>query len=288
MELVYLKTFREVAKWGSYSRTAEVLGYSQPSITTQIQRLEESYGAVLFERYGRQMRLTMAGEALLHYANEILRLHAESKEVIAQQTAGTLSIGTIETLAAYYLPPLLQHYREHYPDMNMVLQPGNEPAIIQGVKEGQLDFGFILDTPYTDPEVYTISIRQEELVIVTPLEHRLTQQSQVVVRDLENESLVLTEEGCTYRALLLKSLKENNVSYRLMSEFGSLEAIKQCVMYGWGVALLPRFAVEDEVKSGKLSAVPFYQHDCHFYTQLIYLKRKWLPKAFEHFLRMLN
>lgn len=95
------KTFREVAKWGSYTRAAEVLGYAQSSITTQIQKLEESYGAVLVERFGRNMRLTLAGEALLQYANDIYRLHEESKEVVSRQSRGILSIGTIETLAAF-------------------------------------------------------------------------------------------------------------------------------------------------------------------------------------------
>lgn len=83
---------------GSFTRAAENLGYAQSSITTQIQRLEESYGAVLFERFGRSMRLTIAGEAPLPYAKEVIRSHEESKEVVSKQSKGTLSIGTIETL----------------------------------------------------------------------------------------------------------------------------------------------------------------------------------------------
>lgn len=108
MELTYLKTFREVAKWGSFTRAAETLGYAQSSITTQIQKLEESYGAVLLERFGRKMRLTMAGETLLQYADDIVRLHEESKEVLSTQSKGTLTIGTIETLAAFFLPRIFR------------------------------------------------------------------------------------------------------------------------------------------------------------------------------------
>ena len=107
MELTYLQTFREVLKWGSFTRAAEELGYAQSSVTTQIQKLEDSYGAVLFERYGRKMKPTIAGEALAHYANEIIRLHAESKEVVSRQPRVSLTIGTIETVAAFFLPPLL-------------------------------------------------------------------------------------------------------------------------------------------------------------------------------------
>ncbi|WP_090984026.1 LysR family transcriptional regulator [Paenibacillus sp. CF384] len=288
MELTYLKTFREVAKCGSYTRAAESLGYAQSSITSQIQKLEEAYGAVLLERFGRGMRLTMAGEALLQYANDIHRLHEESKEVVAKQAKGTLSIGTIETLAAFYLPPHLQAYRREFPEVNIVIQPANEPFIIEAVKEGELDVGIILDPPFTDPELHSSILREETLVMITSPNHRLNGQSEVHVEDLENESLILTEDGCTYRAMLLKVLKGNQVSFSLSYEFGNLEAIKQCVIYGLGIALVPRITVAEEIRKGQLIAIPFVHPDCKFYTQLIYSKKKWKSKAFNGLVELLS
>ncbi|KRE58189.1 LysR family transcriptional regulator [Paenibacillus sp. Soil750] len=288
MEMTYLRTFREVAKWGSFTRAAETLGYAQSSITAQIQKLEESYGAVLLERFGRSMKLTMAGEALLQYANEINRLHEESKEVVSQQSKGTLTIGTIETLAAFYLPPYLQAYRRDFPDVNIVIQPGNEPFIIESVKEGALDIGIILDPPFTDPELESLILREEPLVIIASPDHKLAGQSEVHVEDLQNESLILTEDGCTYRAMLLKVLKGNQVSYKLSYEFGNLEAIKQCVTYGLGIALLPRIAVAEEIRKGQIVAIPFVDPACKFYTQLIIAKKKWKSKAYLGFLELLG
>lgn len=288
MELTYLKTFREVAKWGSYTRAAEVLGYAQSSITTQIQKLEESYGAVLLERFGRNMKLTIAGEALLQYANDIYRLHEESKEVVSKQSNGKLSIGTIETLAAFYLPPHLQAYRREYPDVNIVIQPGNEPFIIESVKEGVLDVGIILDPPFTDPELHSSILREETLVIIANPDHKFGGQSEVHVEDLESESLIMTEDGCTYRAMLLKVLKGNQVNYSLSYEFGNLEAIKQCVIYGLGIALLPRIAVAEEIRKGQIIAIPFVHPECRFYTQLIYSKKKWQSKAFLGFVELIS
>ncbi|REE83890.1 DNA-binding transcriptional LysR family regulator [Paenibacillus taihuensis] len=288
MELTYLRTFREVAKWGSFTKAAETLGYAQSSITTQIQKLEEAYGAVLLERYGRKMVLTMAGEALLQYANYICRLHDESKEVVAKQSKGTLSIGTIETLASFYLPAYLQAYRKAYPDVNVAIQPGNEPFIIDAVKEGALDIGIILDPPFSDPELDCSILREEPLVIIVSPDHPLAGQGEIGVEDLENESLILTEDGCTYRAMLLKVLKSNQVTFKLSYEFGSLEAIKQCVTYGLGIALLPRIAVTEEVMAGKLAAIPFIHPECKFYTQLICAKKKWKSKAYVGFLELLS
>ncbi|MBP1967861.1 LysR substrate-binding domain-containing protein [Paenibacillus aceris] len=288
MELTYLRTFREVAKWGSYTRAAEVLGYAQSSITTQIQKLEESYGAVLVERFGRSMKLTLAGEALLQYANDIYRLHEESKEVVSRQSRGILSIGTIETLAAFFLPPHLQTYRQHFPDINVMIQPGNEPFIIEAVKEGALDVGIILDPPFADPELHCSILREEELVIIASPAHKFAGTKEVLIEDLEKESLILTEEGCTYRAMLLRTLKSKHIHYSLSYEFGNLEAIKQCVMYGLGIALLPRIVVAEDIEKGRVVAVPLVHPDFKFYTQIIYSKKKWQSKAFHGFLEVLG
>ncbi|MFC4099811.1 LysR family transcriptional regulator [Paenibacillus xanthanilyticus] len=288
MELTYLHTFLEVAKSGSFTQTAEKLGYAQSSVTTQIQRLEESYGAVLFERFGRRMKLTHAGEVLLGYARDLIRLHGESKEAVSAQNGGSLSIGTIETMAAFFLPPHLQAFQRAYPEMNVMLQPGSEPAIIEAVRAGELDLGVILDPPFADPDFYTIAVREEPLVIVAHPEHRLSGLGEVSIGDLAGESLILTEEGCTYRAMLLGALKEAGVGCKLSYEFGNLEAIKQCVVYGLGVALLPEIVVRQDVRLGKLSAKPFAHPACRFYTQIIYAKRKWVSKPFRYFLELVG
>lgn len=287
MELTYLRTFREVAKAGSYTKAAETLGYAQSSVTTQIQKLEAAYGAVLLERYGRGMKLTLAGESLLRYADEITRLHDESKEVVSKQSKGTLSVGTIETLAAFYLPPYLQAYRKHFPEINVMLLPGNEPQIIESVKEGELDLGIILDPPFSDPELHTTVLREEELVIIAHPDHRFAGKTEVRLEDIASESLILTEDGCTYRAMLIKLLRSGQIEYRLAYEFGNLEAIKQCVTYGLGIALLPRIAVAEAVRQGHVVAIPFVHPECRFYTQLIYAKKKWQSKAFKGFVELL-
>ncbi|MEF2964801.1 LysR family transcriptional regulator [Paenibacillus sp. M1] len=286
MELTYLQTFLEVVRSGSFTQAGERLGYAQSSITTQIQKLEESYGAVLFERFGRKMKLTSAGETLLQYARDIVRLHAESKEAVSRQNKGSLSIGTVETLAAFFLPPYLQTYKQDYPEMNVLIQPANEPAIIDAVKAGALDMGFILDPPFADPELFSATIREETMVIVARPDHRFGRWNGVTATDLNDESLILTEDGCTYRAMLLHALKEAGVRCNFSYEFGSLEAIKQCVIYGLGIALLPQAVVAEEVRKGQMIAVPFVHPSCRFYTQVIYSRKKWISKPFRHFLEL--
>jgi DNA-binding transcriptional LysR family regulator len=284
VELTYLRTFQEVARLGSYTEASERLGYAQSSVTAQIQKLEEAYGTVLLERRGRKMALTGAGETLLRYAEQILSLHAESREAVSSGSRGSLTIGTIETVASYYLPRCLQEYRNAYPDMNVSLMPGNEPQIIKLVKEGSLDAGFILDPPLVDPDLHVRFVKEQDLLIVSSPDHRFSSMDKLDLRELGGESVILTEEGCTYRALLLKSLKEAEVECKLSYEFGSLQAIKQGVGYGLGIALLPRIAVEEELADGRLHASEIDHPAFRFWIQLIYSKRKRVSDAFQSFI----
>jgi DNA-binding transcriptional LysR family regulator len=295
MDFTYLRTFCEVAKCGNYTRAAEALGYAQSSVTTHLRKLEEQYGAVLFERRGRRMHPTQAGEALLPYAQQILALNAEAKVRLAEQQTGTLTIATIETLAAFYLPPVLRAMREAYPRLTIALRPGTEASIIQAVRQGECDLGLILDRVVAHEELVCVPLRKEELAVVTQTVGGAGTQADaeygtaegLSARDLTDARLLLTEEGCTYRAVLLEALRQAGAPYQVIGEFGSLETIKQCVMGGLGVAFLPQFAVRDEVAQGTLRAIP-YAGPSDLYTQAIHREKKWRSRAFEHVLKLIS
>ncbi|GAC1664326.1 MAG: LysR family transcriptional regulator [Ktedonobacteraceae bacterium] len=287
MDFVYLRMFCEVARWGSFTRAAETLGYAQSSVTTQIQKLEEQYGAVLFERYGRKMQLTQAGEVLLPYAQQILALQAEAKAHVSEQQIGTIRIGTIETLAAFYLPSILLAFRATHPTIDIALQAGSEVSIVQAVKEGACDLGLILDHISRDPELVCIPLRKEEFAIIVQSESSYSHLSEITIQELVDVRLILTEEGCTYRALLLHALRQAGIAHHIVCEFGSLEAIKQCVMCGLGIAFLPLVTVQEEIAQGKLRAVPL-AYPSELYTQVIYLERKWRSRALQSLLDMLG
>lgn len=289
MDTRYLQTFREVAKWQSFTRAAEVLGYAQSSITTQIQNLENEFGSVLFERWGRKIRLTQSGEMLLRYADQILSLLDEAKERLSEETAmeGTLNIGTVESLAAFYLPPFLQAFRKEHPRMKVLLAPGICHDLRQGVRDGKFDFAIVLDYPQTHPDLESVLLNEEELVMIASPDHRLTHKEKVCPEDFVGETLIVTESGCSYRLMLETVLKESGTRPETSLEFGSLEAIKQCVAYGLGLALLPRIAVQEDVEKGKLVILPFSHPDIQVCKQLVYHKKKWLPHSIRKFFELL-
>ncbi|WP_027094489.1 LysR family transcriptional regulator [Cohnella thermotolerans] len=288
MDLIYLRSFMEVARCQSFTKAAENLGYVQSSVTTHIQKLENEYGVILFERYGRTMRLTSAGEQLRHYFDQILRLYDDSKHLISRQVSGHLDIGTIESLVAYFLPPVFNRFREAFPQINLQALPLAEPHILQLIKTGELDIGIIMDRLVTEEDVESIPLRQEPLVLVAEPGHPLCGASSVHLKDLHNLSYIATEQTCTYRAAFETLLNGHNVAYRIHHEFGSLEAIKRLVGYGLGVGLLPRIAVDRELAENQLVALPFAHPDIVFYTQIVLHKKKWKSPAIRHLIELLT
>ncbi|MBT2289910.1 LysR family transcriptional regulator [Paenibacillus albidus] len=285
MELTYLRTFCEVASLGSYTRAGDSLGYAQSTVTAQIAKLEKIYGAVLLERSGRGMVPTFAGRNLLPYARQMLALREEAREIISGGYKGQLTIGSIETLAAYYLPHRLHRYRGRYPEIQLRVEPGLEAEIIAAVKGKSADFGLIFDKTYESEELVSLPLRQEPMYIVVHPEHHLAQVDSAAPSALAGEPLILTEEGCTYRQYLLQALKQAGMSPQVDMEFGNLEGIKQAVRHRWGTAFLPGYAIEEERRSGVLRAVPLTSGgEEAFYIQLIYRKDRRLPAALADFI----
>ncbi|MED3648863.1 LysR family transcriptional regulator [Halalkalibacterium halodurans] len=286
IELLYLKTFVKVVQCGSYTHAALKLGYAQSSITNHIQKLEEQYGGItLLERRGKSMKPTPSGELLYEYAEKILSLHQESHMALQKQEIKTISIGTIETLAIYCLPRILEQFKEQYPDVLIRIIPDCEENIIRRVNDKEIDFGFILDSPCIVPEIESLSIQKERMAVVVPFNHLFENREAITLNDLENQSLLLTEKGCTYRAFLLEKLKKHGVPYNVSMELSSVETIKKAVQNEWGIGFLPDFTIahDDPVK-----AIHFANEEFDFYRQLIYKKEKTNQKVFNLFISLFN
>jgi DNA-binding transcriptional LysR family regulator len=275
MDLTYLQTFREVALRQSFTRAAEELGYAQSSVTTQIQKVEKEYGVQLFERHGRGLRLTSAGEELFKIAGQILDLYQQSKEKLNRQGGGTLLIGTIDSIAAYYLPPLIQQHRRNYTDLSIRLYTDREDHILTKLKEGMVDIGLILEGSPTDPTLEWLTIREEPLVLIAHPGHPLTAFERVGLDQLQGMEWIMPEESCNYRMMLEKVLRSSGVMYRIGLELGNPEAIKRCVVAGSGISLLPRIVVEEEVRRGELTVLPFTHPEIRLDLQMVIHPKKW-------------
>lgn len=287
IEFLYFKTFVQVVNSGSYTRAAIELDYAQSSVTNHIQKLEELYGGnVLLERKGKYMKPTSSGELLFDYAKKILALHQESHLALKEQEIKTLSIGTIETLAIYFLPELLEKFKRIYPNIHIRIIPDSEKNIIRMVKEKEIDFGLILDFPCQVTGIESLNIKKQDMMIVVPHDHVFASKTEVAINDLENETFILTDEGCTYRAFLLERFKMENISHNISMELSSVETIKKAVENKWGISFLPLFSVEKNVNNRSIKAIPLHDKNLNFYSQLLYRKEKSILKVFQTFINL--
>jgi DNA-binding transcriptional LysR family regulator len=287
MELRQLKTFQITATSASFTQAAVVLGYAQSSVTVQIQSLEKELGVALFDRAGRSVRLTEAGEKLLVYTNRLLDLAAEAQAVVSDRgrLEGTLSIAAPETICTYRLPALIRRFRDTHPDVRVSFQPMLDRDIYFGVRNGVVDFGFLLQEPLQSDGLVVESLQEEPLLVIGAASAPQSALACVSPADLEGETLFLTENGCGYRHLFEREMAKAGVYSTIRLEFNSIEAIKQCVIAGLGFGFLPRVAVERELAQGQLCALR-WARPFSVYTQLVYRKEKWLSTPMQDFIRL--
>ena len=288
MDITYYQTFREVALRQSFTRAADELGYAQSSVTAQIQKLERAYDVQLIERYGRKLRLTVAGEQLLLYATRLLEVYEQSKEAVASQAQGRIAIGGIDSLASYYLPSLIHAIRQGYPELAIRLQSGSESFLLEQVRGGQLDLALLLDENKPDASLRCEMIREERLLLVASTDHPLAGMRGVTLDALRDAVWVMPEETCNYRSMLENLLRQHEVGYTVGYELGNPEAVKRCVKHGLGIALLPEMVVEEEAGRGELAVLPFEHPGLSLYLQLVMHPKKWISKPLEDLIDLMK
>ncbi|RXT13717.1 LysR family transcriptional regulator [Ammoniphilus sp. CFH 90114] len=292
MEFRQLHTFLTLAEIRGFTRTAEWLGYAQSSVTAQIQALEEELGVKLFDRLGKKVVLTEAGEKLLPVAQEIQRLHDYAKELVrdSKEPSGTLVIGATESLAAYRLPPIIQSYRQRFPQVKLILRPGFCSELRNDVREGKLDMSFLLgpEVPSTDLILETLAL--EKMVLIAPNDHRLIGTKGIDAHDLQKEMILHTEPGSSYRMSFEQYLKSHNILEHQSGDFWNIEAIKSCVISGLGISYLPKFTIESELRENKLSELDWKDPIPAVSMHMTYHKskvispalREWMNLVLEH------
>lgn len=289
MELRQLQTFREVAKTLSFTRTAATLNYAQSSVSAQIQTLEEEFGVALFDRLGRRIILTAAGQRLLHYADKLLALADEALIAVPgnQEPAGSLTIGAPETLCAYRLPQVVEAFRRGYPKVDIIFRPSptaEDWDTLLG--EGMADAALILNEPYQAPQLIVQPLYQEPILVVVHPRHRLSKARTILPAEFRGETLLLTEANCPYRLAFERVLRTANIAPANVLEFHSVEAIKQCALTGMGIAVLPWVVVQQEVAAARLVPLAVAGLTFNLVTQLAWHRDKWISPALAAFLAM--
>jgi DNA-binding transcriptional LysR family regulator len=276
MELRLLVTFEKVATVLSFTQAAAELTYAQSSVTSQIRALESSLGTELFDRLGSRIRLTEAGERLLPYARQIIELTEEARAAVVGTTepAGSLTVGTMESLTSYRLSPLLEFFHHRYPKVRLSLRTTIGDETRQALRQGTYDVGFLMERETEHAGLETEVLTVEPLALVAKPGHPLAGK-QPATADLVRQPLLALEPGCAYRDLFEQELKSVGEPVEFM-EFGTIEATKRATAAGLGISLLPEVTVAAELAEGSLQRL-LWEPSFTLRTQLAWRAGKRLP-----------
>ena len=256
MDLGQLEAFVQVASQHSFSRAAEALFLTQPSVTARIQALERDLGERLFERSGRGVRLTEVGACFLPHAERVLQaLHAgrDAIDSLRNLQSGSLILASATTVSTYLLPGLLKTFRSRFPRVEVSVKTGRSEQVLQMLLADEAQVGLVRAVYHQDIE--TRGLIEDELVLVTNAEHELVGHGSVTVEQLGDHPFIFFESNSSYYSLAQGLFRQHGVVPRTQMELDSMEATKKMVEEGLGIALLPRIAIERELENGSLREV---------------------------------
>ena len=285
MELRNIQSFLKIAELSSFSKTAELLGYSQSNITMQIKQLESELGVRLFDRIGKTVSLTEDGRVFQRYALSAVNslesgTHALSK---AQEPSGELRIGLMESLSITYLPELLTSYHQKYPKVNPIIRIGTAEELESMLNHNEIDLIWVYHTLEDHPDWASVCTYRDYIRILAATNSNYRGKT-IQLRDLQNESFILTEHNCSYRSCFTVLMQQKEIPFHLFLEIGNTEIIKRFVSTGAALAVLPEFCVKKEIESGTILCLSVEDFQMPMFGQVFYHKRKWVTPAMQTFI----
>ena len=256
-----------MARNGSFTRAAEELLITQPTVSSQVKQLTKSIGLPLFEQIGKSLYLTDAGRELLATCQDIFEKLNNFEIKIADLKGtkqGQLNLAVITT-AKYFVPRLLGSFCQNYPGIDVALKVTNHQEIQQRMLDNKDDL-YVISNPQTDIDLVTKSFLNNPLIVVARKDHPLANKKNIPLKELNDESFIMREQGSGTRDAIYKLFAENNIKVKVKLELGSNEAIKQAISGGLGISILSEHCLISEGKSGELAVLDFQQFP---------IKRRW-------------
>jgi DNA-binding transcriptional LysR family regulator len=257
MNLSRLLTFHEAAEALNFSTAAQKLSITQPAVSAQIHNLEEDLGVKLFNRIGKVISLSEAGEVLRSYSRRIFRLLDEAESVmdeLRQVRRGTLKIGTTTTYAGHIMPPLLSQFKAEFPMVKVVLHEGSSRDIAKRVAKLELEVAVVAYSGHLKNVQFNL-LRQEELVLVLPPRHPLASRKSIAVKSLAKEKFILREKGSATQLIMRTLFRRHRINPPVVFETSNVDFIKEQVANGMGLSFLTRSAVAGDLASGRMATI---------------------------------
>ena len=290
MEVRQLNTLIRAAQFQSFSKAAESLGYSQSAVSSQIAQLEAELGAPLFDRVGKTVRLTGAGETFLGYARTLLATAQQAQAALqpAKQISGSLRIALADSVCSTFLPGLLKRYHALCPQVELVLCTTTADGMLQMLGTNQVDLAYTLDQPLLQPNLVLAADVPEPVCFIAPAGHPLADKAEVPLDVLAQQEFLLTERGMSYRDALDQCMAAQGLAIKPFLELGSASLLCQMVEHGMGLSFLPEYIVQNALAAGTLSRLNVPACRVEMRRQLFYHRDKWLTPQMKAFITLVQ
>ena len=283
-----LRVFETVARHGSFTKAAEELYITQPTVSSQVKQLAQAVGLPLFEQIGKQLYLTAAGRELSATCHDIFEQLDNFEMKVADlkgMKQGQLRLAVVTT-AKYFVPRLLGSFCQKYPGIDISLQVNNHQEITRRMQDNQDDL-YILSQPPEDLDLCTEPFLENPLVVVARHDHPLAQQKNVSIKQLRGEAFIMREPGSGTRQAVQQLLEKHKVKVQVRLELGSNEAIKHAIAGGLGISVLSKHTLVLESLSQELTILDIQHFPIKRRWYVVYLGGKHLSVVAQTFLEYL-
>lgn len=284
MNLNHLQYFRTLARTEHYTQAAKELSITQPSLSHAISTLEKDLGTYLFEKQGRNIRLTKYGRFFLKYVNNALHeLEVGEKKLrdLTSSSHGAIDLGFIYTLGAHIMPNLIKDFlsNDEYKNISFSLFQGTTRNIIAGLKNEKFDLGFcsIIEN---EPDIDFVPIFEEELVLVVSKNHELATLDSIDLKDMENYPFVFFNKESGIRSLIDSLFDKVKITPKIICEVEEDSAVLGLVSVDYGVAILPNISI---IKNFDVKTLHINNPIIKRYIYLAYMKNKYISPSSNHF-----
>lgn len=290
MDIRHFKTFKCIVEEGSFSNAASKIGYTQSTVTSQIQQLEQELSVKLFEKIGRNMILTPVGKELISYTDELLETVTKIKNIGKSDDIprGELKIAIADSLMSYKLKDVLSLFKQKAPNVSISIVSLNCFVINDMLVKGEVDIGLLYDVGTHKESLTSVQLSEFPLTLVCSPSFKHDEVDFSTPNQSINTSLIINEPNCIYRKIFENYLRANNIILNNTIELWSIEAIKNCVSSNLGISFLPRFVVEKELKENKLQELQVNCSDTKITAIYSYHKNKWVSPAMSLFMKLIK
>ena len=290
MELRNLITFVCVAELGSFTKAAQQLGYSQSTISFQIKQLEDELDCLLFERINHTITLTERGHELVSYAHQVRALTDDFKESLTREKdcSGRIHIVTPDSVCEKIISAHYKDFHNKYPSIFVRFSTGDTSDMLNMIDHNEADVIITLDHRLVNKDYVIAKEQRLPMHFVAASTSKYADMKGLSIKDIVNESFVLTEYGQGYRRVFDRELAKRSLEITPVLEIGRTDIITSVLVENNMISYLPDFVTEELIASGKLCYLDVCDMNIDIWKQLIYHKNKWMSKSMKTFIEYIK